>query len=288
MRQLFIKSIRVVSPIAVVAICSLTARPAVGQQGPAYRAPRLVGTQNPNLNGIWQAVNTANWDLEAHSPGPSPFPALLGLYGAEPPGRGVVEGDRIPYQPWAAAKKKENFEKRLTRPADLQTNETTGDPEAKCYLPGVPRVTYMPYPFQIVQTPKQILIGYEFAAARRSILMDHKPKPLSDTWMGWSTGRWEGDTLVVDVTNQNDKTWFDRAGDFHSDAMHVVERYTPIDATHLMYEATIEDPRVFTRPWTIKMPLYRRIEPNAQVLEYRCVEYSEEFMYGRFLESSSK
>ena len=288
MRLCFGDPMRRVAAIGVVIICAVTMRVATAQQAPAYRAPRLAGTQTPNLNGIWQALNTANWDLEAHSPGPSPFPAILGLYDAEPPGRGVVEGDRIPYQPWAAAKKKENFEKRLTRPVDLKTNETTGDPEAKCYMPGVPRATYMPYPFQIVQTPRQILIAYEFAAARRSILMDHKPKPLSDTWMGWSTGRWDGDTLVVDVTNQNDKTWFDRAGNFHSDAMHVVERYTPIDATHLMYEATIDDPKVFTRPWTIKMPLYRLVEPNAQVLEYRCVEFSEKFMYGKFLETSIK
>jgi hypothetical protein len=288
MFQRLAESISVSFAIAAVMIYAVAVRPVAAQQAQPYRAPRLVGTQNPNLNGIWQAVNTANWELESHSPGASPFPALLGLYGAEPPGRGVVDGGKIPYQPWAEAKKKENFEKRLTRPTDLKTNETTGDPEAKCYLPGVPRATYMPYPFQIVQTPKQILFAYEFAAARRSIVMDHKPKALSDTWMGWSTGQWDGDTLVVDVTNQNDKTWFDRAGDFHSDALHVVERYTPIDAGHLMYQATMEDPKVFTRPWTIKMPLYRRIEENAQVLEYRCVEFSEEFMYGRFIDSSSK
>jgi len=288
MPQRLTDSIRVSIATAAVMFCSVAVRPAAAQQAPTYRAPRLAGTQNPNLNGIWESVNTANWELESHSPGPSPLPALLGLYGAEPPGQGVVEGGKIPYQPWALAKKKENFEKRLTRPTSLQINETTGDPEAKCYLPGVPRATYMPYPFQIIQTPKQILMAYEFAAARRSIVMDHKPKALSDTWMGWSTGQWDGDTLVVDVTNQNDKTWFDRAGDFHSDALHVVERYTPIDAGHLMYEATMEDPKVFTRAWTIKMPLYRRIEQNAQVLEYRCVEFSEEFMYGHFIESSGK
>ena len=288
MPRCFRDSTSVLVAIAAVAIFPLTVRPAAGQREPAYRAPRLAGTQNPNLNGVWQALNTADWELEAHAAGPSPFPALLGAIGAEPAGQSVVEGGKIPYQPWAAAKKKENFEKRLSRPVDLNTNETRGDPEAKCYLPGVPRATYTPFPFQLVQTPNQILLAYEYASARRSILMDHKPKALSDTWMGWSTGRWEGDTLVVEVTNQNDKTWFDRSGDFHSDALHVVERYTPIDSGHLMYEATMDDPKVFTRPWTIRMPLYRRIEPNAQVLEFKCVEFSEAFTYGLLIEKPGK
>ena len=268
-----------------LAIPSLVAvRPAAGQQAPAYRAPRFVGTQNPDLNGVWQALNTANWDVEPHAAGPSPFPALLGAIGAELAGQGVVEGGKIPYQPAAAARKKENFEKRLNRPTDLQSNETTGDPEAKCYLPGVPRATYMPFPFQIIQTEKQILIAYEYAGARRAIYMDHKPQAPADSWMGWSIGHWEGDTLVVDVTNQIEKTWFDRAGNFHSDALHVIERYTPVDAGHLMYEATIEDPKVFTRPWTIRMPLYRRIEPNVQLLEFKCVEFAEDFVYGRLID----
>ena len=142
----------------------------------------------------------------------------------------------------------------------------------------------MPFPFRIVQTPKQVLIAYEFAGAARTIFMDTKQKAPADSWMGWSVGHWEGDTLIVDVTNQIDKTWFDRAGNFHSDALHVVERYTPISPDHLMYEATIEDPKVFTRPWTIRMPLYRRIEPNAQILEFKCVDFAEEFVYGRLIE----
>ena len=159
-----------------------------------------------------------------------------------------MEGDDIPYQPWAAAKKKENA-----------ANWLKLDPEIKCYMPGVPRATYMPYPFQIVQTPTHILMAYEFASASRTIYMNSKEESPADTWMGWSRGRWEGDTLVVDVNAFNGQTWFDRAGNFHSDALHVVERYTPISRDVLQYDVTIEDPKVFTRPWKMSMPLYRRV-----------------------------
>jgi hypothetical protein len=233
----------------------------------AYKAPRAADGK-PNLNGIWQAINTANWDIEGHAAQPG-LVVALGAAGAEPGGLGVVVGNEIPYKPEAAAKKKENFAHRLT-----------ADPEIKCYLPGVPRATYMPFPFQIVQTPKSILIAYEFAGAARTIYMEKAPPSPSDTWMGLSAGHWEGDTLVVDVTSFNDQTWFDRAGNFHSDALHVVERYTPLGPDALTYEATIEDPKVFTRPWKISMPLYRRLEKNAQLLEFKCVEFVEELMYG--------
>jgi len=260
----------------------------LGQLPQTYRAPRLPGTQNPDLNGIWQTLNTANWDIEPHAAGPSPLPPLLGAIGAEPAGTGVVEGGKIPYQPWAEAKRKENFEKRFTRPLDRETNETTGDPEAKCYLPGVPRATYIGLPFRIIQTANQVLISYEFASAARIIYMDRKPKAPADSWLGWSIGRWEGDTLVIDVTSQNDRTWFDRAGNFHSDAIHVVERYTPVSPYHMTYEAIIEDPKVFTRPWKMSMPLYRHIEKNAQLLEFKCVEFAEEFIYGHLVDRSGK
>ena len=182
----------------------------------------------------------------------------------------MVEGDEIPYQPWAAAKKKENA-----------ANWLTADPEVKCYLPGVPRATYMPFPFQIAQTAKVVVMAYEFANTSRviPIAAEKEPSP-ADMWMGDSLGRWDGDTLVVDVKSFNDKTWFDRAGNFHSDALHVIERYTPIDANVISYEATIEDPKVFTRAWKISMPLYRHLERNARVLEFKCVEFVEELMYG--------
>jgi hypothetical protein len=269
--------------IAVIVLIIFSAAVSKGQLQPGFKAPRLTGTQQPNLNGIWQALNSANFDIEPHAAGPSPFPSLLGSIGATPAGLGVVEGGKIPYQPWAAAKKKENFEKRLTRPITHELNETTGDPEAKCYLPGIPRATYMGLPFQIIQTANNILMSYEFASATRMVYMDRKPEAPANSWMGWSIGKWEGDTLVIDVTAQNDKTWFDRAGNFHSDAIHVVERYTPVSPYHLMYEATIEDPKVFTRPWKIRMPLYKRIEPDIQPLEFKCVEFSEEFIYGHLV-----
>jgi len=229
-----------------------------------------------DLNGIWQALNTANWDLQQHAAQPGQVVAL-GAIGAVPAGLGVVEGNEIPYLPAAAAKKKENFEKRLT-----------ADPEVKCYLPGVPRATYMPYPFQIVQTPDYILMAYEYASATRTIYMDKAPRSPADSWMGHSVGRWQGNTLVVDVTSLNDQTWFDRAGNFHSDALHVVERYTPLGPDALSYEATIDDPNVFSRSWKISMPLYRRLEKNAQLLEFKCIEFVEELMYGHLRKQPAK
>jgi hypothetical protein len=222
----------------------------------------------PRLDGFWQALAAANWDIRTHAAAPSPVP-VLGAIGAHAPGVGIVVGDEIPYQPWAAAKQQENFANRLEL-----------DPEGKCFLPGVPRATYMPQPFQIMQTADYVMIAYQYAGATRTIHMkDPGPSP-AESWMGWSVGRWEGDTLVVDVTSQNDQTWFDRAGNFHSEALHVVERYTLRDENHLLYEATIEDDKVFTRPWTIRLPLYRRLEDGMQLMEFKCVEFAEEKMYG--------
>jgi hypothetical protein len=222
----------------------------------------------PNLTGIWQAMNSANWDIQAHAARQGPVIALGAAFSV-PGGVSVVEGNEIPYQAAAAAKKMENGENWLIR-----------DPEIKCFMPGIPRATYMPYPFQIVQSGNTIVMAYEFANASRVIRMNGKEKSPSPAWMGWNIGRWDGDTLVVDVTDQVEDTWFDRAGNFHSDAIHVVERISMIDANTLNYEATIEDPQVFTRPWKISMPLYRHREPNAQLVEYRCVQFAEELMYG--------
>ena len=244
-------------------------------QTTAYRAPRTPDGK-PNLNGLWQALNTANWDLLDHS-ARSGAVVAMGALGAVPGGLGVVEGNEIPYKPEAAARKKENFDNWLLR-----------DPLVKCYLPGVPRATYLPFPFQIVQSQDHLLIAYEFANASRTIDLITKDESPLDTWMGWSRGHWEGETLVVDVTNFNDRTWFDSAGDFHSDALHVVERYTATGPDHLMYEATIEDPNVFTRPWKIRMPLYRRVERGAELVEFRCVEFAEELMYGHLRKRSDR
>jgi hypothetical protein len=259
---------------AVAAVALLLAATHIAAQAPAYRAPRT-GDGKPNLNGIWQALNTADWDLQGHAAARGPV-ASLGAVFAVPPGLSVVEGDDIPYLAAAAAKKKQN-----------QANWPTLDPEAKCYLPGVPRATYLPHPFQIVQSPQNILMAYEYAGAVRTINMGAPTKAPGDSWMGWSNGHWEGDTLVIDVTSMLDNTWFDRAGNFHSDALHVVERYTPRSADTLTYEATIEDPKVFSRPWKISMPLYRRVEKDARLLEFKCVEFAEELMYGALRKKSS-
>jgi len=247
-------------------------------QGAAYQAPRLMGTPNPDLNGIWQTMGTANWNLEDHSVDAGPYPSLLGTWGVQPAGQSVVVGGRIPYQDSALNKRRENFETRLTmNPDELSTQ---GDPEAKCMMPGIPRATYLPFPFQIIQTRSKILVAYQFNVAKRTIHMDNHTEAPIDFWMGWSNGHWEGDTLVVDVTGFNGLTWLDRAGNFHSEALHVVERFTPISPHHMMYEATLEDPNVYTEPWTIRMPLYRRLEDAAQLLEFRCVDIVEEFIYG--------
>ena len=270
---------------AAVIIAFFVGRPDPAQAPAAYLAPRLPGTEHPNLSGIWQALNTANENLEGQvaqaarvlhpgaGPGYSPVPAApvlaLGAIGGIPGGLSVVEGGEIPYQPGAAAERKENFENALVR-----------DPEVQCMLPGVPRATYLPYPFQITQSSNKIMIVYGYSNAGRTIHLDEVDPPIVESWMGHSVGRWDGNTLVVDVTSLVDRTWFDRAGNFHSDALHVVERYTPMSDSHLWYEATIEDAKVFTRPWKIEMPLYRRVEEHAQVFEYRCVEFVEELIYG--------
>jgi hypothetical protein len=238
-------------------------------QAQTYRAPRSADG-HADLNGIWQALNTANWDLEDHAPAPGTM-WETGAIGAVPAGQSVVEGGEIPYLPAALQKKNSNF-----------ANRRTNDPEAKCYMPGIPRANYMPYPFQVVQSPKGILFVYEYASANRFVNMGKPEEAASDTWMGTNYGHWEGDTLVVDVTGLNGLAWFDRAGDFGSDKLHVVERWTRSDRDHLQYEASIEDPSVFSRPWKISMPLYRRVEKNAQILEFKCVEFAEELLYGQY------
>jgi hypothetical protein len=243
----------------------------------AYR-PARTADGKPDFNGIWQALNAANWDIQDHGGSGGLSPATLGVYGAEPPGLGIVEGNDLPYQPWALAKRKENFEKRLVSdPSD----RSIGDPEAKCYMPGLPRAAYLPYPFQIIQGTEKILLAYEFAATPRIVYFGAMPPPPVDSWMGQSVGKFVGDTLEITVTGFNDQTWFDRAGNFHSDQLKVVERYTPVSPYHLNYEATVEDSMVFTRPWKVSFPLYRRMEKGARLLEFKCVEFSEEFLYGK-------
>jgi hypothetical protein len=224
---------------------------------------------HPNLNGIWQAAGSAHWNIEAHSAAALDEFWQLGSLAAIPAGQSIVEGGTIPYLPEAVTKRDEN-----------RAGWPKSDPEVSCYMPGIPRATYMPFPFQIVQGQRDILFVYEFASANRIVYMSDHQQPPVDSWMGWSNGRWEGDTLVIEVTGNNDRTWFDRAGNHHSAAMKVTERYSLIDDNHLQYEATIEDAQTFTRPWTLRVPLYRRLEQNAQLLEFKCVEFAEELLYG--------
>jgi len=232
----------VTAPVAAQAPASAPARPSL---------PRAVDGK-PDLSGIWQALSTAAWNIQDH-------PAAKGV----PGGQGVVDGNEIPYLPAALARRDDNF-----------TNRATLDPETRCLLPGVPRIMYMPYPFQIVQTPGYMAFAFEYRHAVRHIHFkgEHPPGPI-EWWMGDSRARWDGDTLVVDVVHFNDQTWLDRAGNFHSDALHLVERYTLLDRDHLEYEVTVEDPKVFSRPWKMTLPLYRRIEKNVQVLDYVCQSF---------------
>ncbi len=272
--------------VAVVLLLAslLSVGTSYAEESSKYVAPRGPGGEHPDLNGIWQALNEANYDIERHVARPAmqlregpygPLPAArvlpFGAVGAVPPGAGVVGTGGIPYTTEALEKKKENQQNWLDR-----------DPEVKCYLPGVPRATYMPHPFQIFQGEDSVFIAYQYAGAVRDIFMDDPGPAPVDSWMGWSDGHWEGDTLVVLVTGLNEQTWFDRAGNHHSAQIRVVERYTPMGPDHLLYEATIEDPETFTKPWKITMPLYRRMEAGAQLMDFRCVEFVEELMYGEW------
>jgi hypothetical protein len=240
----------------VAAIALTSALIAAPERTPAPRQalPRTADGK-PNFEGIWQASSTAAADLQDHA---ARYNMLAG--------RSVVDGTEIPYQSWAAAQKAENFQ-----------NRQTADPVGKCYIPGVPRIMYLDFPFQIFQTPQTVAMAFEWSLDYRLVYTDGSPHPDAENtfWMGDSRGRWEGDTLVVDVANNNDKTWFDMAGDFHSDALHVVERYRMTDPDTIQYEATIEDSKVFTKPWTIHLPLRRRTDRD-RLFEYTCQAEVEE------------
>ena len=252
--------------LALVAGCQ-TPVPAPSEDA-GYMVPKTPDGA-PDFNGIWQALGSAHWNLEDHAARAGPAP-LMGALGAIPAGRSVVEGGTIPYQDWALEQRAEN-----------RVDWVKKDPAVKCYMPGVPRATYMPFPFQFVQTPTAIMVAYEFTSSTRVIHLD-RPGTEAElpAWMGYSLGRFEGDALVVDVTSQVPDTWFDAAGNFHSDALKVTERFTRTGPDTLRYEATIDDPAVFTRPWKIAMPLYRRLEADAQILEFKCIEFAEYATYG--------
>jgi hypothetical protein len=221
----------------------------------------------PDLSGFWQSFGSADWDILAHA-ARKPEVARAPLEEV-PAGLGIVVGNSIPYLPAALQQKQKNYRER-----------NFNDPRVKCYMQGVPRIMYTPLPFQIFQSPERITMLFEYAHSVRQIYTNGTPHPPGhiDWWMGDSRGHWEGDTLVVDVVDFDDESWFDHAGDFHSDALHVVERFTLMDADHIRYEARIEDPKVFTRPWDVELVLYRHKEKNFQLLEFECdAMYYEQF-----------
>ena len=270
--------------VAAAALIALGSVPAQAQNTAAVE--RIDG--KPNLNGVWQAMTTANWNLEPHSASSNPVAdRLLGAIGAIPAGLGVIDGNEIPYLPEA-----------MERLEAHRANVIYHDPEAACYLPGVPRATYMSFPFQIIQgNNDDILMAYEYASANRVVHMEEVGIPPIDTWMGTSYGQWDGDTLVVTTLAQGPGlvklpagemvegvTWLDRAGNYLTNHATVTERFTLMGENHINYEATIEDPTIYSRPWTIRMPLYRRMEQNAQLLEFKCVPFSEQLLYGDLIE----
>ncbi len=278
------------SPIGKVCMRSLTRTSVLAMLVvilvPAYGQAQIPrNTQGrPNLSGIWQALGNAHWDIEPHQataaidlvpgplvPVPAPAVVALGALGAVPPSMGIVEGGMIPYLPAALEIRNQNRENAVTR-----------DPAIKCYLPGVPRATYMPFPFQIFQSESAFFITYEFAGADRNVYLQDPGPAQVDSWMGQSVGHWEGDTFVVEVAGFTGQAWLDRAGNHFSYAMTVEERYTMIDRDHILYEATMTDPNTFSRPWTVRLPLYRRIEDNARIGVFKCVEFVEELLYGQY------
>jgi hypothetical protein len=238
-------------------IAAVVLTPTITAQAPARRAP--------DLQGVWRAWNLAKYDLEDHGAKPG-----------VPAGRGFVvdpADGRIPYRPEALARRAKNYEGTKT----LDPVKSS-DPFAKCYLPGIPRMTYLGWPFQILQTPEDVTFVYEWGHKKRVVPIDSKvPVPSADeggAWMGNARGRYEGNSFVVNVTNFNPYTWFDMAGNYHSDALQVVERYTPVNADTLQYEATITDAKVFTRPWTMRMTLQR--QKDIGLLDYECTAMLDE------------
>jgi hypothetical protein len=204
-------------------------------------------------------------------PVPAPEIVAMGAIGSVPASYSVVDGGTIPYKPEALARRQTN-----------QENWLTSDPEIKCFMPGVPRATYMPHPFQIFQSQQAMFIAYSVAGAVRNIYLENPGEPPLDAWMGQSYGYWDGDTFVVEVTGLDENTWFDRAGNYHTYKLKVTERYTLVSENVIEYEATMEDPDIFERPWTISMPIYRRLEEGFELPQFKCVEFVEELMYGKY------
>lgn len=252
--------------LTAAAATVLTATVTLAQQPQLDRPARIDG--RPNFNGIWQALNTAHWNLESHSAEAVDEGWRLGAMSAIPAGASVVRGGTIPYRPEALARRNEN-----------RAKWPEADPEAKCYMLGVPRVTYHNMPFQIFQAGGDLLMVYPFAAANRIIHMSDRSELPVDAWMGKSMGTWEDDVLVVTTRWQNGQSWLDRAGNHASNQLTVTERFALLSPNHIWYEATLDDPQTYTRAWTIEMPLYRLIDQRAQLLEHKCVPFADQLLY---------
>jgi hypothetical protein len=279
-----------IQALVVLALPIMLSAPVSAQTRAPYKAARGPAGQ-PDLSGIWQSLNTANWDIEEHGAAPAPHADLVGAYLAQPAGLGVVEGGSLPYKPEALAKRNRYRAERLHPDPLLLENgsEDLADPEAKCFQGGVPRVTYMPYPFQIIQNKDTVVMAYEYSGSSARVVrlgadLEKTRAALinTDSWMGQSVSRFEGDSLVVDVRWFSHEIWLDRSGNFYSEGAHVTERYTPLSPYHLHYEATIDDPNVFTRPWKMSMTLYKHVEPDMQLLEFQCIPLADDFTYGKF------
>ncbi len=264
--------VRIRSCVTTLGLLSILAWPgAASQAAEGDDIPRLANG-DPDFNGLWQALGNFHWNIEPQAADFPPMPEL-GAFGAARASTGIVVGGEIPYTAEARAKQQANRADWLAL-----------DPVVKCYMPGIPRANYMPFPFQIVQSPEHMIFAYEFASASRIVYMDRPDfqAPVY-SWMGHSLGRLEGDSLVIEVTDQMPDTWFDHAGNHHTESLRVTERYTHVSENVLMYEATLEDGNTYTRPWTVRFPLYRRLDDNAQLLEFKCVEFTEELLYGEFV-----
>jgi hypothetical protein len=257
----------VTAAIAVLAMGHSGSSRLQAQAAPGARAytPPRTAHGHPDLQGVWRVWNLAKYDLEDHGAKPG-VPAGRGFVVDPPDGR-------IPYQPWALEQRRKNAEGTRTFDPWKHT-----DPLARCYNPGIPRMTYLGWPFQIIQTPQYVLFNYEWSHKKRYVPINSTtPLPNPDdesNWNGMARGRYEGNSLVVEVTNFNPYTWFDMAGNFHSEALRVVERYTPVDADTLQYDVRIEDPKVFTGPWAIRMVIQR--QKDVGILDYECTAMLDE------------
>lgn len=238
----------------IVAMLAVTAAAQTPKGTTSFTPGRLWDGKTPDFRGIWQVRDTAYVNIEGHR-GEKGIAAARSLV-VDPP------NGKIPYKPEALARRQENYK-----------NRATADPSLKCYQAGVPRATYLPTPLQILQSPGNFAIVYEENHAFRVFHPDTRPHfDATDWWMGDTRYRWEGDTLVASVVALTDQLWLDQAGNYHSTEFRVVERYRMTGADTLEYEARIEDPVVYSRPWTLRTVLYRNKQPGARIIEDECLE----------------